>query len=473
MLAWTTTPWTLISNLAATVGADIDYVLVKQEETGKRFVLAKDRLGDYEAILGSHEIEQNLKGSELVGWEYEPPFSFFESKRSEGAFKVISGDFVSTEDGTGIVHTAPAFGEDDFYACKEAGVPLACPVDGNGRFTDLVPDYAGQYVKDADKDIIRSLKNRSRIFKHATIKHRYPFCWRSDTPLIYRVVESWFVAVEKIKDQLLESNSQIHWTPSHIKEGRFGRWLEGARDWAISRNRYWGTPIPLWRSDDGDLIAIGSTQELEELVGEKVDDLHRHFIDDLSFVKDGKIYRRISQVFDCWFESGSMPYAQNHYPFENADSFEQQFPADFIAEGLDQTRGWFYTLTVLSTALFGKPAFKNVIVNGIILAEDGAKMSKRLKNYPDPQKMIDQYGADAIRLCMLHSPAVKGDDLSFSESKVALTMRQVLIPLWNAYSFFVTYARICKWTPEQKPSEEAPVLDAWMLSCVQRFGTKS
>ena len=323
-------------------------------------------------------------------------------------------------------------------------------------------DFAGQYVKDADKGIAKRLKEEGKLFKQATIRHRYPFCWRSDTPLIYKSVDTWFIAVEKIKEKILAANQEISWVPGHIKEKRFGKWLENARDWAVSRNRYWGTPIPVWMSDDGECHVVGSVAELEELTGEKIEDLHRHFIDDLTFEKDGKVFRRISEVFDCWFESGSMPYAQSHYPFEEG----MQFPADFIAEGLDQTRGWFYTLTVLGAALFDSPAFKNVIVNGILLAEDGNKMSKRLKNYPDPMEVVGEYGADAVRLYLLNSPAVRADDLRFSKRGVELVMRQVLIPFWNAYVFFATYAEIYKWDPKQ--SEEATCdIDRWILSRLQ------
>lgn len=460
-LAWTTTPWTLISNLALTVGPEVDYVKVAFE--GKKYVLAKERVEAW--FKEGYEIVENLKGKDLVGKTYKPLLPFFEGEKEKGAFRIIEADFVTTEEGTGIVHTAPAFGEDDFYACKNHGIAMVCPVDANGCFTEEVSDFVGQFVHDAHKEILKRLKEEGKLFYRGTTRHRYPFCWRSDTPLIYRAMNTWFVGVEQIKEALLKNNEEIHWTPGHIKEGRFGKWLEGARDWAISRNRYWGTPIPIWRADDGETHVIGSLDELEQLTGHRADDLHRHFIDALTFEKNGKTFRRISEVFDCWFESGSMPYAQNHYPFENKESVENHFPADFIAEGLDQTRGWFYTLHILAAALFDKPAFKNVIVNGIILAENGAKMSKRLKNYPDPTKMLNKYGADAIRLYMLHSNAVKGDDLCFSEAGVELVLRQVMIPLWNAYSFFITYARICSWKPQEaeikKPKAE---IDRWVLS---------
>ena len=460
-LAWTTTPWTLPSNLALMVGPEIDYVKVKDK--GRFYYLAEARVGAN--FKEAPEVVQRLKGRDLAGKKYKPLFPFFAERN---AFRVILEESVSIEDGTGVVHSAPGFGEVDFFACKREGIEAVCPVDSNGRFTEEVPTWQGVLVKDADKDIAKDLKARGLLFYQGTIRHRYPFCWRSDTPLIYKAVRTWFVAVEKIKERLLEANAEIYWVPGHIKEGRFGKWLENARDWAISRNRYWGTPIPLWRSEKGDLEVVGSIAELEKLTGKKIDDLHRHHIDDLTFVKNGQTFKRIPEVFDCWFESGSMPYAQNHYPFEHKKEFEQSFPADFIAEGIDQTRGWFYTLTVLSAALFKKPAFKNIIVNGIILAEDGNKMSKRLKNYPDPELVINKYGADAIRLYMLNSPAVRAEDLRFSEKGVEHVLRGVLIPFWNSFVFLSTYAKIYHFKPEAKGHPRA-LIDRWILSMTQKL----
>ena len=468
-LIWTTTPWTLISNLAIMAGPAIDYVQVLDKASGKHFILAKARLESYYKSEDEYEIEKQFKGEELAGKQYHPLFSYFADRAAQGAFRIILEDSVSLEDGTGLVHAAPAFGEVDFYACQREGIDLVCPVDNNGRFTQEIPEHVGLFVKDADKEIIKRIKKMGQVVHQGTYHHRYPFCWRSDTPLIYKAVATWFVAVEKIKDVLIKTNQEIHWMPHHLKHGRFGKWLENARDWAISRNRYWGTPIPIWRAEDGEVLVIGSVSDLEKLTGRAITDLHRHHIDNLSIEVNGKIFKRIPEVFDCWFESGSMPYAQNHYPFEHRELFAEGFPADFIGEGLDQTRGWFYTLHILATALFQKPAFKNVVVNGIILAADGTKMSKRLKNYPDPAIVVQNYGADAIRLYMMHSPAVKAEDLCFSEAGVELVLRQILIPFWNAYSFFTTYARIYHWQPRENPPMPQAIIDKWILSLLQKL----
>ncbi len=463
LLVWTTTPWTLPSNLAVMVGEKLDYVKVRKD--GKLYILGKARLETY--FKEDFEILDTFKGKKLIGKRYRPMFDYFIKEASLNSFTVIGEESVGSDEGTGLVHSAPAFGEVDFYACKNAEIELVCPVDQNGKFTAEVPDLEGKYVKDADKELMKRIKEMGRMFQQGTIRHRYPFCWRSDTPLIYKAVSTWFVAVEKFKDKIVANNEHIHWVPNHLKHGRFGKWLENARDWAISRNRYWGTPIPIWQNADGDMIVIGSVEELEKRTGKKVKDLHRHHIDALTFEENGKVYTRVKEVFDCWFESGSMPYAQNHYPFENEKETMEAFPADFIAEGLDQTRAWFYTLNILSTALFDKAAFKNVIVNGIILAEDGNKMSKRLKNYPEPEIVMNKYGADAIRLYLLHSPVVHADDLRFCERGVELVLRQLLIPLWNSYVFLATYANIYKWKPDgSKPKTD---IDRWILSQLQKL----
>ncbi len=464
-LVWTTTPWTLPSNLAICAGPDIDYVAVRDTENGDVFVLAEARLSAYYKKEEQYEILKKFQGSELAGLTYEPLFDYF--KDNENSFVILNDEFVSTEDGSGIVHMAPAYGEEDYRICRAADIPLVEPLDTDCKFTSLVPDYEGQFCKDADKAIIKRLKDEGKLIHQSTIQHSYPFCERTDTPLIYRAIDAWYVRVEDLREEMLANNAQVHWMPGHVGEKRFANWLADAKDWNISRNRFWGSCIPLWINvdDSEDILCIGSATELEELAGQKVDDLHKHVLDEVLIEKDGKTYRRTPEVLDCWFESGSMPYAQNHYPFENKDKFEGNFPAQFIAEGLDQTRGWFYTLMVLSTALFKKPAFQNVVVNGLVLAEDGLKMSKRLKNYPDPLKVVHKYGADALRLYMINSPVVKGESLRFAEEGVKHSLRHLLIPLWNSYSFFITYANIDGWEPsDSKPGQSDNLLDQWIES---------
>ncbi len=472
-LAWTTTPWTLPSNLALAAGPEVDYVKVKDKDNF--YILAEARLGSYYKNPEDYQIIERFKGTRLEGRKYLPLFPYFAKLAEKGAFSIVTADFVSTEDGTGIVHMAPGFGEDDAAAGKKNGIPEVCPIDEECRFTSEVPDYAGRYVKDTDKDIIRRLKTEGRLVHRGTIKHNYPHCWRDDSPLIYRSISTWFVKIDPIKEKMLRANSTINWVPSHIRDGRFGKWLENARDWAISRNRYWGCPLPLWRNQKtGEIVCIGSVEELEKLSGTKVPDIHKHFVDPIKIpsTKGGEPLERIPEVLDCWFESGSMPYAQQHYPFENKAHFDANYPADFIAEGLDQTRGWFYTLVVLSAALFDKAAFKNVVVNGLVLAEDGQKMSKRKKNYPDPNYIIDSYGADSLRLFLLGSSVVRGEDLRFSEAGIKDILRGVLIPLWNSYSFFVTYANLDKWEPPKvlsAPETPQHPLDRWILSSLSEM----
>lgn len=466
-LAWTTTPWTLPSNMALAAGPEIDYV--KVNDNGTFYILAESRLSAYYR-KEVPPVVARFKGRDLAGMTYEPLFPYFAAKKAEGAFRMINADYVSTEDGTGIVHIAPGFGEDDAVAGKANGIPEVCPLDDECRFTAEIPDYAGVYVKDADKAIIQRLKEEGKLVHRGTIKHNYPHCWRDDSPLIYKAISTWFVRIDRIKEKMLRSNAGMSWVPEHIKDGRFGKWLENARDWAISRNRYWGCPLPIWRNKEtGEAVCVGSVAELEELTGQKIDDIHKHFVDKLTIrSKSGAVLTRVPEVLDCWFESGSMPYAQKHYPFENKDHFEEHFPADFIAEGLDQTRGWFYTLVVLSSALFGEPPAKNVVVNGLILAEDGQKMSKRKKNYPDPAYVIDTYGADALRLFLLGSPVVRAEDLKFSEEGIKEVLRGVMLPLWNAYSFFTTYANVDHWEPPKgglkAPEHPSNPLDRWILS---------
>ena len=468
LAAWTTTPWTLPSNLAVCVGGDIDYALVKDEASGKRFYIAQERMAAYGDGLTVREV---VKGSELVGRRYEPLFPYFADQVEQGAFVVVADDYVTTDSGTGLVHQAPAFGEDDYRVLRAHDIAaFACPVDLAGEFTDEVPDFSGQHVKAADKDIIRYLREQGALYKQDVIQHSYPYCYRSDTPLIYRAIPSWYVDVGPLQDKLLAANEKIRWVPEHIKHGRFGNWLAGAQDWAVSRNRVWGTPLPIWINDvSGAGVCIGSIEELAEHTGVTVTDLHREHVDDLTFSLPGEegVYRRVEEVLDCWFESGSMPYAQLHYPFENENIFKAGYPAEFIAEGLDQTRGWFYTLTVLAAALYDKPAFRNVIVNGMVMAEDGKKMSKRLRNYTPPDELMERYGADALRLYLINSGLVRGEEQRFADSGVRDMARRALLPWYNAFSFLKTYADIDQWSPDKGLHGGDNVLDQWLLSRLQ------
>ncbi|MFN3411147.1 MAG: isoleucine--tRNA ligase [Exilispira sp.] len=475
-LAWTTTPWTLPSNLALAVGPEVEYAEVFDHQSKERYILALARLNHYYKDQNEYTIKKRFLGKELEGKKYIPLFPYFENI-SENAFQVVNADYVSIEDGTGIVHIAPGFGEDDYNTGLIYKLPVVSPVDENGEFTEEVFDYKGMHVKKADPLIIEDLKKRNLLVKKETITHSYPHCWRCDSPLIYKSISTWFVKIEPIKKTMIECNQQINWVPDHIKDGRFGKWLEGARDWAISRNRFWGTPLPVWKCESCEhTLCIGSISELEELSGKKFNDIHKHFVDDAIFTcpKCGGKMLRIPEVLDCWFESGSMPYAQEHYPFENKEKFLSRFPADFIAEGLDQTRGWFYTLTVLAAALFNKPAFKNCIVNGLVLDEHGKKMSKRLKNYPEPTYIMNKYGADALRLYLVNSAVIRAEELHFSENGVKEIVKNILLPLWNSYSFFITYANIDKWqvnediinNPE-KMKNFSNELDRWIISYLQ------
>ncbi|NXE99265.1 SYIC protein, partial [Menura novaehollandiae] len=502
-VAWTTTPWTLPSNLALCVNPELQYVKLrgKYKATGKIHILMESRLvalyksdSEYEILdrqvhkllhllTFSIFLDQKFPGIALKGKKYKPLFDYFIQCKDQGAFTVVVDGYVKEEEGTGVVHQAPYFGAEDYRVCmdfniiRKDSVPV-CPVDASGCFTAEVADFAGQYVKDADKHIIRWLKEKGRLIHSTSFQHSYPFCWRSDTPLIYKAVPSWFVRVEHMVEKLLENNAQCYWVPDFVREKRFGNWLKDARDWAISRNRYWGTPIPLWVSDDlEEVVCVGSMAELEELSGVKVTDLHRESIDHLTIPSrcgKGSLHR-VPEVFDCWFESGSMPYAQVHYPFENKKELEDAFPADFIAEGIDQTRGWFYTLLVLSTALFGRPPFKNVIVNGLVLASDGQKMSKRKKNYPDPMNIVDSYGADALRLYLINSPVVRAENLRFKEEGVRDVLKDVFLPWYNAYRFLVQNVLILQHKDEGREflynentvKESNNIMDKWILSFTQ------
>src|SRR5665648_30457 len=472
LLVWTTTPWTLISNVAAAIGERITYARARLGT--ERFILAADRV---EAVLGEDaEIEETFAGSELKGRRYQPPFNFIQPDKE--AWYIVAGEFVSTEEGTGIVHIAPAFGADDMAVGRANDLPVIMPVDGEGKFTAEVPPYEGKFVKDADEFIMRDLDDIGLLYLHVPYEHSYPHCWRCDTPLIYYAKGSWYIRTTAKKDALLSSNEEINWYPEHLKHGRFGNWLENNVDWSLSRERYWGTPLPVWVCPNDHQQAVGSRDELAELAGlsraeldEKVPELHRPWVDEVTFgcPECGEQMRRVPEVIDAWFDSGSMPFAQWHYPHENADTFRDRFPADFICEAIDQTRGWFYSLLAISALLEGHTSYKNVVCLGHILDGEGRKMSKRLGNVVDPWSILNQQGADALRwyLFTVSSPWYAR---RFSPEAIDEVVRKFTLTLWNTYSFFVLYANIDGFDPAEHelPAEERSLLDRWILSELNR-----
>ncbi|KAG6092140.1 Isoleucine--tRNA ligase, cytoplasmic [Claviceps sp. LM220 group G6] len=486
LLAWTTTPWTLPAHTGLAVHPEFDYVRIHDEKSGKIFILLEHLLSTVykDPKKAKFSLVGKIKGKEMLGWRYKPLFDYFYDDFKDCGFKVLSGTYVTADSGTGIVHQAPAFGEEDYNVAVAAGVidekrPPPDPLNDTGHFTAKVPDFAGLHVKEADKHIIKYLRATDRLVVESQVRHSYPMCPRSDTPLIYRAVPSWFIRIPEIIPDMLSNIEGSHWVPSFVKERRFASWIANARDWNVGRNRYWGTPIPLWVSEDlEERICIGSVEELRQLSGfqGELHDIHRDKVDHITIPsRMGKgTLRRVDEVFDCWFESGSMPYASQHYPFENVEKFERSFPGDFIAEGLDQTRGWFYTLLVLGTHLFGRSPFQNCVVNGIVLAEDGKKMSKRLKNYPDPSIVMEKYGSDALRLYLINSPVVRAEPLRFKESGVKEVVQKVLLPLWNSYKFFEGQTALLKktegvdfvWNPDMKTANDN-VMDRWILASCQ------
>lgn len=474
VLAWTTTPWTLIGNVALAINCEAIYCKI---ETNKEYcILAKDLLlkvfKDQE-----YEIVEEFKGEKLIGKSYKPLFDYYSKndklENHENGWKVYSADFVTMEEGTGIVHIAPAFGEDDMNLGKKEKLPFVQHIGMDGIIKKEAKEFYGMSVKPIDDhqktdvEIIKYLAAKNLLFSKEKYEHSYPHCWRCDTPLLNYATSSWFVDILKIKDDAIELSKGINWSPKHIKEGRFGKWLEGARDWSISRQRFWASCIPIWKCNEcGEFVVVGSIDELENHSGQRVEDLHKHVVDKVKFPckKCSGEMIRVPDVLDTWFDSGSMPYAQMHYPFENKEKFEKGFPAEFIGEGVDQTRAWFYYLHVIATALKSSPAFKNVVVNGIVLAEDGKKMSKRLQNYPDPALMFDKYGADAMRFYLLSSPVMMADNLNFSENEMADYYRGIFRMLWNSYSFFVLYANIDKFELDTASNPSTNILDQWILS---------
>ena len=487
LLAWTTTPWTLPSNLAVAAHPDFEYIKLWDESRKENYILLESCLTTLykDPKKAKVKVLERIRGKDMAGWRYEPLFKYFYDAYKDHCFRVINATYITSDSGVGLVHLAPAFGPEDYAAAMDSGLIdhrrlPPNPVDEKGCFTDEVADYTGQHVRAAQSSIIKGLKAANRLIVDGQITHSIGYCWRSDTPLINKAVDAWFVGIPDIIPAMLENVEKSHWVPTFVKEKRFMNWISNARDWNVSRNRYWGTPIPVWASDDfEEVVCIGSVEELKELSGYagEIYDIHRDKVDHITIPsKKGKgVLRRVDEVFDCWFESGSMPYASRHYPFENRDRFTNMFPADFVAEGLDQTRGWFYTLVVLGTHLFGVSPFQNCVVNGIVLADNGKKMSKRLQNYPDPAVVMNMYGADSLRLYMISSPVVRAESLRFKESGVKEVVAKVLLPLWNSYMFFEGQVALLKksngidfmFDPELDQRNSRNVMDRWILASCQ------
>lgn len=465
VLAWTTTPWTIPGNLLLAVGKKIEYV--KVEHNGKTYILAKERLEPVFKDKGDYKVVAELSASDLVGKEYTPPFDYFEHKRSEGCFKIVEAHHTNTEDGTGIVHLAP-YGEEDFDVFMSLQIPLFDYLDDTASFTNLIPQYEGKFYKKANPQIIEDLQNRSRLFNTGTLLHRMPMCWRTGTPLIYKPIKSWYIAVTKLKARMLEENQEVNWYPEHLKNGNSGIWINNARDWALSRNRYWGTPIPVWINDKTEeKVIIGSFEELKILSGVEIDDPHKPYVDDVTWEDkvNGGTFRRIKDVADVWFDSAAVPFAKLHYPFENKEELLNKYlPAEYIAEGPDQIRLWFYVMHVLSVALFDKVPYKNVVTSGTLLDRQGKKLSKSKKNYPPMEEVLDTFGGDVLRLFILSSPIVQGESAKFDKEALNDVKKEFFLPLWNSVKYFVTYAQIHNYDPSKATIDSQDQLDQWILA---------
>ena len=464
-LAWTTTPWTLPSNLALTVNPKLTYAYVKDKDDGNTYLLAKDLIKKFYKSKDEYEITKEIKGKELENQKYEPLFPYF--KDNPNSFKFILGNFVTAEEGTGIVHTAPAFGEDDNAICREYKIPMVQPVDDNGKFTKEIKEYKGQLVHDTNEQIVIDLKKANKAISSRKEEHEYPFCYRCDTKLIYRALPAWFVDIQKIKDKLLKLNLKINWFPEHLKEGRMQHNISTAPDWNITRNRYWATAIPIWKSPSGKIKVVGSIKEINSLTNKKITDLHKDTLDNIKLKIDNEEYTRIPEVLDCWFESGSMTFAQFHYPFENKVYFEKNFPAQFVTEYIGQTRAWFYYMITLSAILFDKIPFENVLTTGTILAEDGKKMSKSLQNYPDPLEVINKYGADTLRFYLLASPVMNAENLNFSEKGLEETYKKITVLLYNISSFYQDY----KQKNDKVYKKSNNLMDKWIISKTEELNS--